>query len=454
MSSVLTCNFCTFINETGARVCNACGRTLGLPTINLNPIGVECLQCTFRNPPGSVNCQVCETPILVDGGNSTLAAVNLSIVDEMSTTMAVDVGAACQICYSTMAQDFRMPGCTHLFCTVCAKTHFTIKITECGINNVRCPIDTCSAFDEMPNKSVFFKELKLVLRGILEPNVKKMFTDKVHVMEIMDKPGFLRCTMCNYGFVNQSKTRKTTCPDCFKVFCSKCGKKWTASHYQMTCTPNENRTSDDGSGNVQMHTNAACPQCKYKYFLERGGCMHITCSQCSYEYCEFCFKKITGKGQFCNFPNCSKGQSLHGHHPRNCMYYVRDMDHKQLERLLKNNGVRYTVVQRHKTSACKLKVNVLSDGIWVDAECNKPSLKSYNNMCLTHYKWHLGELMKKHSIDPVDVMNNLECMCELRRNNVNVVLNKASIHLPIEDEHTVALRALVRSQLPYEQILQ
>lgn len=57
--------------------------------------------------------------------------------------------------------------------------------------------------------------------------------------------------------------------------------------------------------------------------------------QCSYEYCEFCFKKITGKGKFCNFPNCSKGQSLHGHHPRNCMYYLQEMEHTRLQQLLK-----------------------------------------------------------------------------------------------------------------------
>lgn len=72
----------------------------------------------------------------------------------------------------------------------------------------------------------------------------------------------------------------------------------------------------------------------------------------------------------------------------------------------------------------------------------------------THYKWHLGELMKKHKLDSVDVMNNLECMCELKRNNVNVVLNKENYQSPSEDGDTCVLRALVRSKLPYEEFLQ
>lgn len=84
---------------------------------------------------------------------------------------------------------------------------------------------------------------------------------------------------CNHGFINHSKTRKTICPDCFKIFCSRCGRKWVNNHLQTNCTPNGNGMNDDGTTNMQMHTNATCPQCKYKYFLERGGCMHITCSQ-------------------------------------------------------------------------------------------------------------------------------------------------------------------------------
>lgn len=150
----------------------------------------------------------------------------------------------------------------------------------------------------------------------------------------------------------------STCPACSKVFCSKCGKKWTNGHSQVNCKPNQNGIAADDD--LEMYTNATCPQCKYKYFLERGGCMHITCSQvnthwtwsgpflqknnkknfvlnfqCSHEYCEFCFKKITGKGKSCGFLNCPKGQSLHAHHPRNCMYYVQEMDHQKLEQLLK-----------------------------------------------------------------------------------------------------------------------
>lgn len=62
--------------------------------------------------------------------------------------------------------------------------------------------------------------------------------------------------------------------------------------------------------------------------------------------------------------------------------------------------------------------------------------------------------MKKHSIDPVDVMNNLECICELNRNNIEISLQQRRCDKPVEDIHTKELRALVRSKIPFQNVSQ
>lgn len=72
---------------------------------------------------------------------------------------------------------------------------------ECGINNFRCPIDVCVSFDELGNKSDFFDDLKLVLRNILDDKTMKVFDDKVGILAIMDKPGFLRCSSVSHEFL-------------------------------------------------------------------------------------------------------------------------------------------------------------------------------------------------------------------------------------------------------------
>ena len=33
-----------------------------------------------------------------------------------------------------------------------------------------------------------------------------------------------------------------------------------------------------------------CPECKFRYALAKGGCMHFKCSQCRHEFCSGCYK--------------------------------------------------------------------------------------------------------------------------------------------------------------------
>jgi len=44
-----------------------------------------------------------------------------------------------------------------------------------------------------------------------------------------------------------------------------------------------------------IDNHAECPQCKFKYALAKGGCMHFKCTQCPTEFCSGCnelFKKV------------------------------------------------------------------------------------------------------------------------------------------------------------------
>lgn len=76
------------------------------------------------------------------------------------------------------------------------KRRFSIfKIMECGINSFRCPIDMCVSFDELQNKCEFFKDLKLALHTVLDAKTIKVFDEKVGILQIMDEPGFLRCSL-------------------------------------------------------------------------------------------------------------------------------------------------------------------------------------------------------------------------------------------------------------------
>jgi E3 ubiquitin-protein ligase RNF31 len=76
-----------------------------------------------------------------------------------------------------------------------------------------------------------------------------------------------------------------------------------------------------------------CPQCMSRFALARGGCMHFTCPQCKFEFCSGCNQRFVMGAQCEVSPNCAR-LGLHAHHPRNCLFYLRDKEPAELQHLL------------------------------------------------------------------------------------------------------------------------
>lgn len=61
--------------------------------------------------------------------------------------------------------------------------------------------------------------------------------------------------------------------------------------------------------------------------------MHFTCTQCKYEFCYGCGKPFT-MGARCGLSDYCAKLGLHAHHPRNCLFYLRDKEPHELQTLL------------------------------------------------------------------------------------------------------------------------
>jgi E3 ubiquitin-protein ligase RNF31 len=77
-----------------------------------------------------------------------------------------------------------------------------------------------------------------------------------------------------------------------------------------------------------------CPSCKFRFLLSLGGCMHFTCTQCKFEFCIGCDRPFK-MGVKCGKDAACAKLGLHAHHPRNCLFYLRDKESPDLQRLLK-----------------------------------------------------------------------------------------------------------------------
>lgn len=130
----------------------------------------------------------------------------------------------------------------------------------------------------------------------------------------------------------------------FIFFVCCCLLKWEKQHEELTCEKfsewKEANDPDVQAEGVAKHlklNGIDCPKCKFRYDLARGGCMHFTCMQCKFEFCYGCNKPFM-MGAKCTVSSYCARLGLHSHHPRNCLFYLRDKEPHELQNLLK---VRY-----------------------------------------------------------------------------------------------------------------
>lgn len=86
----------------------------------------------------------------------------------------------------------------------------------------------------------------------------------------------------------------------------------------------------------------------FNFLFYSGGCMHFTCTQCKYEFCYGCNKPFK-MGAKCGLSDYCSKLGLHSHHPRNCLFYLRDKEPEELQTLLR---VRETSYAYDKPCVC------------------------------------------------------------------------------------------------------
>ncbi|ALC38437.1 CG11321 [Drosophila busckii] len=348
----------------------------------------------------------------------------------------------CELCMNTypMNQIVSMLKCTHKCCKQCAKSYFTVQITDRSINDCSCPfckLPELSNISEHEDEHLeYFSNLDIFLKSILDNDVHELFQRKLRDRTLLQDPNFKWCIQCSSGFFARPKQKRLICPDCGSVTCGLCRKPWEREHEGTSCEAylewkQQNDPELQAQG-VQEHlaTNGIdCPKCKFRYSLARGGCMHFTCTQCKFEFCYGCARPFM-MGAKCNIsPYCAK-LGLHAHHPRNCLFYLRDKIPLQLQFMLKEHKVIFDTepVEAQDEPSSSSKARALArcpiplqketpQGL-VDTVCNSDVPDKHAGMCRTHYVEYLAAKVAKASIDPLPIFDLTDCVQELRRRGI------------------------------------
>ncbi|XP_054745291.1 E3 ubiquitin-protein ligase lubel isoform X5 [Anastrepha obliqua] len=373
---------------------------------------------------------------------SIWAAKECSDLDQAISMLQQD----CELCMGIypMNQIVSMLKCTHKCCKQCAKTYFTVQITDRSINDCTCPfckLPELHGHNEHEDENLeYFSNLDIFLKNILDAEVHELFQRKLRDRTLLQDPNFKWCIQCSSGFFARPKQKRLICPDCGSVTCAQCRKAWEKQHEGISCEQfkewKEANDPEVQAQGVQEHlaqNGIDCPKCKFRYSLARGGCMHFTCTQCKYEFCYGCGKPFM-MGAKCTISSYCAKLGLHAHHPRNCLFYLRDKLPIQLQMLLKQNKIPYdedpielpnadsedASTSTPKSARCPIALQKETPTGLVDTVCNGEVPDKHAGLCRTHYVEYLTAKVAKARIDPLPIFDLTDCVQELRRRDIRL----------------------------------
>ncbi|XP_050553788.1 E3 ubiquitin-protein ligase lubel isoform X1 [Spodoptera frugiperda] len=393
----------------------------------------------IRLPEGSPERQA--RMLLAEGATETWEQAQLAVelvsrgADPPAALLAalecVDLSSAlaylyqdCELCASRLPEHemVSMLRCTHRCCRECAHHYFTVQITERSIADCVCPYCKLPELESLPEDAwlEYFAHLDILLKTLLEVDVHELFQRKLRDRTLARDPNFRWCMECSSGFFVHPKQKKIRCPECRSISCASCRKPWNSNHEGLTCEQYtawlEDNDPERSLTAIQQHlrdNGLECPRCHFKYSLSRGGCMHFTCTQCKYEFCYGCGKPFT-MGARCGLSDYCAKLGLHAHHPRNCLFYLRDKEPHELQTLLQMNNVTYeTNASEGSTGRCPVQLQRETPTGLVDGTCGSEAPANYAGLCKAHYVEYLAGLAR--GLDPIPIMDVSELVAELRR---------------------------------------
>ncbi|EFN80715.1 RING finger protein 31, partial [Harpegnathos saltator] len=339
----------------------------------------------------------------------------------------------CELCTGrfAMSQMVSMLKCVHRCCNECAKNYFTIQISDRNITDAVCPYCKEPNLKDASEDEVleYFSNLDIQLKALLDPPIHELFQRKLRDRTLMQDPNFKWCIQCSSGFYADPDHKRLICPDCRSVTCAFCRRPWEKQHEGISCErfavwKDENDPDNQAAGLAKhlADNGIDCPKCRFRYSLSRGGCMHFTCSQCKYEFCCGCGMAFMMGAKCPVSPYCAK-LGLHAHHPRNCLFYLRDKEPAQLQQLLRENGVDYDIEGPAGERKCKVQLQKETPTGVVDAVCNSDIVEGHAGLCRIHYVEYLVRKIRMTRLEPLPLLNMDDLETCVRRAGLKLPAN-------------------------------
>ncbi|KAM6989839.1 uncharacterized protein LKV04_009434 [Tautogolabrus adspersus] len=177
------------------------------------------------------------------------------------------------------------------------------------------------------------------IRHFLPPQIHELFQRKLRDRALQEMPNFRWCAHCSFGMLHEADRLRMDCPSCKKSTCCQCRSPWSSQHQGLSCQQfrvwKQQNHLDQNPNPMVSYNSIECPSCQCLFSVSKGGCLHFTCSQCQHQFCGGCSRTFS-LGSACSFSADCGTKGLHAHHPRDCLYHLRDWSVPRLHLLLQH----------------------------------------------------------------------------------------------------------------------
>ncbi|OQV19471.1 E3 ubiquitin-protein ligase RNF31 [Hypsibius exemplaris] len=362
----------------------------------------------------------------------------------------------CRLCLESfpITDIIPMLACEHTACIGCTRRYFANEIQEKAMSIITC--HSCKKPDfnvAVPGYDVgdYLGHLDQLLRTILNAKDFELYDRKLLNLTLSMDPDFKWCGHCPSGYLTaETHQPYQECPDCHVIACKDCNIKWNPDHKGRTCE----EVVEERALNAQLAIEAEvekhlkrcgirCPKCNFQFELAKGGCLHFRCLQCRADFCGGCRRDFSSGARCKQSPNCAN-MGLHGHHPRNCPHYTRDIELARLEELLTLSGIRFKLDALAPGRSCVVMEQQQNGGDLKDALCARQRHRGVH-FCHLHYTEYLCELIFNNNIDPLMVYTDQE----LEQETVKHRLARPAA----SSNYRVQLIDLIRKTVPLDKVI-
>lgn len=199
---------------------------------------------------------------------------------------------SCLICYNLIDNPTTLPSCPCVFCADCLYSWLSLRIHDFSYKNcekLSCPNEFCHAKYMIDPEFLSKSPLSKLQQDSLDNMV--FFKYLQNTTDVRECPN----SGCNYfGFLNNEDTCKE------KYQCEMCNSCWEQENFiPDKILEKINRfltgkiVGEMLSYVYQELFTESCPNCLIN-ISRNGGCYHMTCKNCGFQFCWYCKQKYAG----------------------------------------------------------------------------------------------------------------------------------------------------------------